>query len=374
MNKNNILLLNYEYPPLGGGAGNATSYLIKEFASNPCLNISLVTSSTTTYRVEHPSENITIYFLNIRKKGSLHYQSITDLVHYTWKAWRFCKKLTARENFNLIHAFFSIPCGLIALGLRLPYIISLRGSDVPFYNPRFYWLDKLILKHLHGIIWRNAKRVIANSSGLRKLALQSFPKQKIEVIPNGVDIKTFSPPKSKPKNVRLQLISIGRLIERKGYSYLIEALEGLQGIDLTLIGDGDQMSHLKHLAQKKEVSVRFLGRIPHNKLPQHLQNADVFILPSLNEGMSNAALEAMACGLPIIITDTGGALELIRGNGLVVPPGDSKALQKAIIHYRQKPSLVHSEGLTSREISKTMSWQQVAKAYRITYQDVTEKL
>ena len=71
--------------------------------------------------------------------------------------------------------------------LRIPYIVSLRGSDVPFYNQRFYWLDKLFFRRLSRKIWENSLRVIANSKGLKELALQSFSHQEIDVICNGVD-------------------------------------------------------------------------------------------------------------------------------------------------------------------------------------------
>lgn len=146
MNKKiNILFLNYEYPPLGGGAGNATWYLLKEYEKMPDLQVTLVTSSTGSFRMERPSDNVTIYYLDIGKRGSLHYQSSKDLLKYSWKAWLFCRRYLKGNHIDLIHAFFGIPCGLIALLLGKPYIVSLRGSDVPFYNNRFHWLDKLIV-------------------------------------------------------------------------------------------------------------------------------------------------------------------------------------------------------------------------------------
>jgi len=368
-----ILLLNYEYPPLGGGAGNATQYLLREFSAYPDLQVTLVTSSTAETRVEQPAENITIHFLDIHKSGSLHYQSNADLMRYTWKAWRFCRKWIKDHPVDLVHAFFSIPGGLIARALEVPYIVSLRGSDVPFYNPRFYWMDKLILKHLHGSIWTKAKRVIANSQGLMTLAQKSHPDQEIDIIPNGIDIDEFSPLPEKPDHSKLRLISVGRLIERKGYPTLFRALSDLEDVSLTLVGDGSQKAYLQHLAQTYGLQVDFRGVVDHTQLPQMLQTADLFVLPSLNEGMSNAALEAMACGLPVILTDTGGSQELVNANGFIIPRGDAAALREAVLKYKQNPGLIKMHGANARKIAESMSWHQVAQAYYDIYLDPLDK-
>ena len=360
--KKRILMLNYEFPPLGGGAGNATYYILKELSKLKDLEIDLVTSSIDKFRVEKFSKNITIYFLDIGKKGNLHYQSNKDLLSYSWKAWEYSNLLLEKKKFDLCHAFFGIPCGYLAMKLKkkydLPYIVSLRGSDVPFYNQRFYWLDKLIFKRLSKKIWKNAKSVIANSGGLRKLALNSDPNQKISVIYNGVDVKEFKP--SPKKNEKLTLISSGRLIQRKGYQYLIPALKNLD-VKLKLIGDGNLTEELKDLA--KDLDVEFLGKKKHSELSRYLQRADVFVLPSLNEGMSNSILEAMACGLPIIATDVGGSRELIKENGFIVKKENSNDLRESIEKFLSKKNLIKSMGIKSRKLSEEMSWEKVAGEY-----------
>lgn len=363
-----VLLLNYEYPPLGGGAGSATAYLLKEYTRLPDLNVTLVTSSTGKYRQEQPAENITIHFLDISKHGSFHYQSTRDLLTYTWKAWRFCRHLAQQQAFDLAHAFFGVPCGLISLMLGLPTIVSLRGSDVPFYSRRFRWMDKLFLKRLHGWVWRRADHVIANSQGLRELALQSFPKQAIDVIPNGVDTHLFYPAEDKTFDGTLKIFSAGRLIERKGYDLLIKALSGLENVTLTLAGEGQERTRLQALSQEHSVNVNFLGRVDHSDLPDYYRQADLFVLPSRNEGMPNAALEAMASGLPLILTDTGGVTELLKGNGLVISKNNVTALQQAIARYCLQPDIISEEGSISLKIAQVMAWQKVGQAYKNLYQ------
>ena len=253
--------------------------------------------------------------------------------------------------------------------LGLPYIVSLRGSDVPFYNRRFYWLDKLVFKRLSKRIWRKAQKVVANSEGLTELALAACPGQEISVIGNRVDIEDFCHcnANSKRASGKVKLISVGRLIERKGYRYLIEALKNINNVELILIGEGNLKGELEELAREHQVQVKFLGNVSHDRIPEHLRMADLFVLPSLNEGMSNALLEAMACGLPVIATDTGGCRELIKGNGFIVKKGDVPGLKRAIEKLFDSPELIETMSKTSRELAERMSWGNVAVAYYKVY-------
>jgi glycosyltransferase involved in cell wall biosynthesis len=365
-----MLMLNYEFPPLGGGAGNANRYILKELARYPDLRIDLVTASTDRYRREQFSENIRIHYLNINKKdGSLQYQTDRDLLIYAWKAYRYSRKLIKEYQYDLCHAFFGIPCGYLAMKLGLPYIVSLRGSDVPFYNRRFYWPDRLFFRYLSKKIWRKAHKVIANSAGLKELAQSACPGQEIDVIGNGVDLQEFCPADENKKEVggKIRLISVGRLIERKGYRYLIEALKDLPDVDLQLIGEGNLRKELEELAFKYGIPVQFLGNISHQHLPRYLLQADIFVLPSLNEGMSNSVLEAMACGLPVITTDTGGSKELVQGNGFLVKKGDAQDLRRAIEIFIRDKSLIGVMGKKSRENAEKMSWRGVVAAYSELY-------
>jgi len=364
-----ILVLNYEFPPLGGGAGNATYYLLKEFSKYKDLEIDLVASSISTFKIQKFSNNITLYLLDINKKGNIHYQSQKDLINYSRKALKYCKHLKTTKQYDFIHAFFGIPCGYIAMKLKLPYIVSLRGSDVPFYNKRFYWQDKIFFKNLSKKIWKNAKEVVANSEGLKQLALESSPKQEISVIYNGININEFKPLKNKKPNKNIVLISTGRLIERKGYKYLIEAVKEVEGFELWLIGDGNIKSELEQLSRNSKSKIIFLGKKPHNEIITYLQKADIFCLPSLNEGMSNSILEAMATGLPIITTDTGGSKELIKGNGFIIEKQSSKDILDKLNKYLKNTELIAKQGRMSRKLAESMGWEKVAKEYRRVYNE-----
>jgi len=363
-------MFNYEFPPIGGGASKANNYILRELSKEGDVKVDLVTSSTDKFRIVNLYKNIDVHYLDIGKNGNLHFQSNKELLKYSFKAYKYAKKLIKTNKYDLIHAFFGIPCGYIAMKLKLPYIVSLRGSDVPFYNERFEKLDKLIFKRMSKKIWKNADFVVANSRGLKDLALSSSPNQEISVIYNGIDIEQFKPVSKNKKNKTITIISTGRLIPRKGYRYLIEALSGLDGFNLKLLGGGNSQEELEALAKKNNIDVEFTGKIDHEKISAYLQKADIFMLPSLNEGMSNSVLEAMACGLPVIATDVGGSSELIKNNGFIVKKADSEAIKEALLKYKKNQSLIKKHGDASRKKALSMSWANTAKEYKKLYQKI----
>lgn len=406
-----ILFFNYEYPPLGGGAANATAYLLKEYAKISNLEVDLVTSSIDNkYHLEKIGENICIHRLPIGKnKNNLHYQSQKDLLVYLVKACFFACKL-ARKNtpphqclgdnnvdkeknsdsnskqhrggkYDLSHSFFTVPCGFISLILKwkfkIPYIVSLRGSDVPGYSERFSFLYTFITP-LTKLIWKKSSAVFANSQGLRELALKTDPKQEIGVIYNGIDVGQFINSQfHKAESPEIfKILCVTRVTPRKGIRYLIEALKKLSenndNISLKIIGDGDEKEDLEKLAENLGVrkKVDFTGLIPHEKLPPYFSSADVFVLPSLNEGMSNSMLEALASGLPLIATDTGGTRELIDDgkNGFIIKMKDSEDIAVRLGILMRDRELRKRMGETSHEKAQNMSWEKVAREYLKIYE------
>jgi len=369
-----ILILNYEFPPLGGGAGNATFYLLKEFAKRDDLEIDLITSSVNgIFEHQKFSRNINIYKLNIGKKKDLHFQSNKDLIIYTFRAYLLIRKLLKEKKYDLTHTFFGVPCGFLGYLFRneMSYLVSIRGSDVPGYNSRYALLYK-ILTPLIRKIWRNSKAAIANSEDLKNLSLKSAPRQKIEVIYNGVNVEEFKP--SNKTNQEFTVISTSRLTERKGIEYLVDGFVEFnkkhKNSKLLLIGKGNSEKELKEKIKKASMQnkIDFLGIIDHRKIADYYRKADVFVLPSLNEGMSNSLLEAMASGLAIVSTKTGGIMELIDDNNRVIIKKQSsldifKALEKLYLDKKKLDNFKKA----SRESALKMDWREIADRYLEIY-------
>ena len=128
--------------------------------------------------------------------------------------------------------------------------------------------------------------------------------------------------------------------------------------DLVILPNGQQILFTK---------VEFRDYIPHNQIQDAYRSSDVFVLPSLNEGMSNAVLEAMAAGLPIITTDTGGSVELIKGNGFIVEKKDTQSIVRAIQAFLNSRELIVEMGQHSRKIAENLGWNNIARAYYDLY-------
>jgi glycosyltransferase involved in cell wall biosynthesis len=379
-----ILLLNYEYPPLGGGAANATAYLLQEYAGTPDLLVDVVTSAPDDwYGVEKLSENITVYFVPIGdKRKALHHQTSLDIIRYAWRGYREGARLMQINTYDATHAFFGVPCGAMALLLKwrfgVPYIVSLRGSDVPGYSARFRFLYPL-LRPLIRLVWSRAGRVIANSRGLRELAQETSSLQEIDVIPNGVDTKIFHPNFDvRPSNECIVTSGATRITARKGIKFLVEAVVSLHQefprLALEILGDGSEKENLVTLVRSAnaEKYIRFLGRVAREETNKYYQRASIFVLPSANEGMSNALLEALASGLPALVTRTGGSEELVTegANGMYIEKESSKSIAQGLRTLLEAPTLCFQLGEESQRRAETQSWQRVAGEYQTVYTEI----
>lgn len=382
-----ILFLNYEYPPLGGGAGNATEYLMREFGKDETLEVDLVVSAVdNTYSEEALAKNVRLYRVPIGdKRKSLKSQSAKELIVYAWRALRLSRKLVREKKYDGVHAFFTVPCGAVAGRLHeefgLPYIVSLRGSDVPGYSKKY---EKLyfFIKSLVRRIWKESAMVVSVSHGLKKLALATNPSQEIGVIYNGVDTSVFLLDESKKNKDVFSILCASRLERRKGFRYVVSAVDALRERypQLRLViagGDGNAGEELRAQVAEKKLSdvVTFSGQYTREDLVRLEQTSDVFVLPSFNEGMSNSLLEAMAGGLPVIMTPTGGAEELIRDgeNGYIVPFADSERIAEKLEVLLKDAQLTERMGRESRAVAESMSWSAVAKEYAHLYRELKMK-
>ncbi len=372
-----VLMVNYEYPPIGGGAANANKCILKEMAAIGGASIDLVTSfAGSGIVVEEFSPAIRIHKVGIRKQN-LHHWRKTEVLCWLFKAHGVYNRLLKENNYDLAHAFFAFPSGLFCWLSRnkLPYIISLRGSDVPGYNDTL-GLEYFLLSPLFKGIWKNAACIIANSKGLAELAVKFTPSLAIDVIPNGVSLSDYGGEAAGRRDDAFMLLVVGRLVNRKRIDRAIEALRLLveRGIDvrLDIAGDGVLADMLKELASGLNIAdrVNFMGVVEKGDMPAVYAAADVFVMCSEHEGMSNAVLEAMAAGLPIITSACEGIDELIDGNGIVIKNISSGAVADAAAQLYNDIPLRKLMSNKSKERASLFSWRSVAQAYADKYRQI----
>lgn len=400
-----LLMLNYEFPPLGGGGGQAHQALLQQYAGRRDLEVDVLTSlARPGFLLERFAANILICKVGVRKRD-LHVWRRGEIVEWLLKAKPCYRRLLRQEKYDLVHAFFGFPTGWLCYrtARRLPYLLSLRGSDVPGENARLK-LDYQILGPLvFKPIWRRASALVACSAGLKARALRFLPTADIQVIPNGVDLEQFHPAKDAPPDRVelappdsasgretvgqappyapgtgvLRLLTVGRLSVTKRLPLLLEAVALLRGqgvaVHLTVVGGGALELELRRLCGRMslEDAVTFTGRCDAQEMPEIYRAQDVFVSASMQEGMSNAMLEAMASGLPIVTTRCEGVEELIANNGIVVD--DPAHLAGALRSLAQDRDRLAAMAVAARRRAAQFSWSAVADRYLDCYRQVLQQ-
>ena len=308
------------------------------------------------------------------------YEMFSFVANSVIPSWR----LARRFRPDLVHIHSGFPTGPLGYWLKvalgIPYIMTLHGGEVPGFLPEEVGTLQKILAPATWVVWNAAESVIAVSDGLRDLSLQAIPSVDIQVIPNGVDCRYFSPtPTCRESDGPFRMLFVGRVVRQKGLSYLLNALgnmkaHGAANWHLRIVGDGPMRPHLEAEAAQRDIAdlVEFTGWLPFEQIPDEMRSADLFVLPSIVEGMPLVLLQAMACGLPVIATEVSGSVDLVQQgrNGVLVPAKDPAALAEALTALLDDRSLCSQMGARSREIALTMDWSAIARSYYALYRAV----
>lgn len=382
----NVLLINYEFPPLGGGAGRGTHNLARGLATAG-HSVDVLTSRAIDDRKTELIDGFRVHRVKSYRKG-IHDSGFRGAFTFLLFALPVFLRLTSSGKYDIVHYFFSLPTGLLRFlpgkHRRVPYIVSLRGSDVPDYdmfNTSLQFAHKLLMPITRSI-WRNSAQVVALSSDLAKTAAKVDGEVDIKIIPNGIESELFVHDanikyehRKKNPSKKVQLICVTRLIERKGVQVLLQAMAKLnESVYLTIVGEGNYKATLQALAHRLELDskVHFYGYCPREQLVQLYNQSDIFVLPSMAESFGMVFVEAMSCGLPVIGASVGGVPDIIQeDNGVLVEPGSVEDLVVAIQNLATEPELREQFGLANREKAvERYSWRSVAERYEMVYMHV----
>ena len=294
-------------------------------------------------------------------------------------------KATLFTSYDVVNVHYIFPTGMIALPAvvlrKKPLVFTSHGGDV-----RLGKKNKL-LKGLTRFLLRRADRIIAVSEFLALELQKEFlvPPGKIEVINCGVDTTLFYPRDKESSKEYLGystqekwVLFVGNLIPLKGLLPLFQAFQKIS-IDfpmarLMVIGEGPLREQLASMAEESSIAekVRLLGAIPHTQIPLWMAAADVFVLPSSQEGFGLVALEAMACGTPVVASRVGGLSEFVDSgkNGYLVEPGDVEGLVKKISMLLKDEPLRARLALEARKESLTHDLRSQAKKIQKIFKEI----
>jgi glycosyltransferase involved in cell wall biosynthesis len=300
-----------------------------------------------------------------------------------------CRRLTARERFDVIHAHWVVPNGFIAAGIsdrrRIPLVVTLHGSDISLVE-RKPWLGRLARR-----AFARSTVVTAPSDDLLQRASRLGATGQVELIPWGADPDVFRPDPDGAQRVRrlhgvaesdVLVLGVGRFVRWKGFDDLVtsvaRARPEVPRLKLVLVGDGDIRGELE--AQVADLGladvVSFAGMAVRDDVNAYLSAADIVSVPSVHadgfvDGQPTVALEAMAAAKPLVVTRVGGLPDLVRAgeNGLVVEERDPDGLAGAIVslaHDEQRRTAMGAAGRA--RVERELNWDTVADRLIRVYQ------
>ena len=300
--------------------------------------------------------------------------------------WWAARQVARRGRATVMHGHWVVPGGITAAlaAPHLPLVVSLHGSDV-------FVAERLApARSAARMAFRRAGAITACSADLARRAIAlGADQERTQVVPYGVDPGRFQPDADSRARVRttlrlpadVQLIATaGRLVHKKGFEYLIEAMADVSVAHLALAGEGTLDEDLRRRAARTSVAdrVHFLGKMNQDDVAKLFSAADVIVTPSIRDdagnvdGLPNVVLEALASGTPLITTEAGGIGAVVRHrvSALVVPERDPGAIAQAIQTLQRDRELAHRVGVAGRDVvSREHGWDRVAQQFEAAYRD-----
>lgn len=334
-------------------------------------------------------ENVTVH--NFKRPFALRFG--LDLPLKVLHA-RFVKRLVRRIDPDVLHAHYLSDYGFYgALCGFKPFIVTAWGSDVlfvPSEGSRKHFIKRCIAKYVIG----KADLVTGDSESLvRAVVGPGVAERKVKLIIHGVDFRDFHPVENDEKleeSLRLPrdyrvVISTRNLEPVYDVVTLVKAVPYVMGecrdTFFLIVGDGTLRRQLEELAYRLGVTenVRFVGSVSNTEMPKFLVASDVYVSTSLSDTRSVSLLEAMACGLPVVVTDLEGNRECVKEgiNGFAFPKRDFKALAEKIVYLLRNEDArrefgsankryAEEEGNYEKEMGKMEKlYKELVEAYRI---------
>jgi len=336
------------------------------------------------YPLDYSFGNIRVFFPRATPMIGNGFISLRLRCHFFQNALERALKRTD-SKYDLIHSHFILPSaisgGRIKESMKIPLVVTAHGGDIyssPFHNRSIFSRTNDALSICDAII--------TTSETNKRIMIETFsvPEKKISIIPNGYDPEIFKPTDIIKARSTLGLpidsyisISIGSLIDVKGHGYLIRAAkrvidEGINGLFI-IIGAGSNKERLINESKSLGISekIRIIDGVPHDRLCDWINAADLFVLPSLSEGSPTVVAEALGCGKPVVATNVGNIPFIISGNsnGIIVDPGDENSLKEGILYAIARKWNAFE---ISRNARERLSWPVISNRIQGIYDSLMD--
>ncbi len=370
-----IAVVIHEFPPIGGGAATAAACAARALAEGG-HRVMVVTAGGRNLPATDALDGV-----QVERLASLRLRALApsklELLSFCASALVSLERRIRRFAADGVLAYFAVPAGAIAVrvarNLKIPIVVSLRGSDVPGFSGGR--LDGPLGRVAHPVIRRTLSRadvVAPNSEALRALALAFMPEiaPRIAVVPNGIESSLIAAEPAASGGPEIALVQVGQLIARKRVAATIDAVARLRAsgvpVRLTVVGDGPLRGELERDVRDRDLGahVELTGHRTRAEVLALLPRHDLFVMTSSAEGMSNALVEAMARGLPIVTTRNGSHDVVERaGCGRVLPVDDGAALVASLRELAGSAALRAELARAGIAHARTLTWTACAARF-----------
>ncbi|MBT3297522.1 glycosyltransferase family 4 protein [archaeon] len=322
--------------------------------------------------------------LNIYYVGKVAEFNFLPRIKWCYDLIKFVKKKNKKEKYDIIHSHANLagfPGKILNKKLGLPITYTVHGCGLEVIKEMYgNNIKSKILYFLENFLQTKIKYDLEITVDKSFLKYNNFNK-KIEVIPNGVDIKKFDSIESN-KSDKFKIIFVGRLHPQKGLTYLLDALEliktELKNVEVHIIGGGELERILKEKTEKLGLSdiVRFRGKIYGDNLIKEYKSSNLFVLPSLYEGQPLTLLEAWGAKLPVLVTDVGGNKDFVieEKNGYIVNPKDINGLAQTLLKAIKNLTLSQFGEEGYYLVKNNYTWDDMVEKTKSMYENILNKI
>jgi len=348
-------MLSRDHPPYAKGGMGVCSGYIERLLPEHGIELTIIAGDPTIYKVRKETRGlVSLYRVPLLGKTFL-----TRMPSFAYYAGGIIPKIEKR--FDLLYSLSSP----FVCRITRPLVAHFQGSRYGEYKacvlmgrPLYAFLNKAYIPYEKTLLKKASGLIALSRDMAEELQFMGAQKERIEIIPNGVDTGLFKPVSARSFGQAVKtILYAGRLDARKGIDILLSAvknLPGSTGIAVRIAGVGREEKRLRAQAAKLPFAVEFLGKVPYESLPAVYRHADLFVLPSLYEGLPLAALEAMASATPTLVSTGCPDLGLPRFEKNNVR--DLTSLLHATLSSSAQLKTLSEQGL---RLSSQYDWQKV---------------
>jgi glycosyltransferase involved in cell wall biosynthesis len=374
-----ILVVIYEFPPVGGGGGQAARDICQGLV-NRGHEVLVLTSHLKGLPRQQDLDGIQV--LRVPSARRLPYQaSLADMSAFIMAGALTGLRQARHWHPDIIHVHFAVPSGPVAWIIsritRIPYVLTAHLGDVPSGVPEktddwFRWIYPFTPP-----IWRESAQVVAVSQHTRQLAERYYPVD-IQVIPNGVDLSRLDPGPIRVGDPPL-VVFAGRFMPQKNPLQFVQTLAELKDLNwqCAMIGDGALRPDIEDKIQNLGLNdrIKLTGWLTPDEVTQWLSKSDILFMPSLSEGLPVVGVQSLAMGLCIVASEIGGFIDLVdQGvNGYLVETGNTQEYKRALQEVLSAPERLFAFRQASRKKAHDFDIQRITQAYESLFMATAQR-